>query len=384
MNKSSGRPSFFEGQIAAATDFNGVVDSGRTALAQHSRYLHTHGIGEGLTLSAEPQRTAAGDEFVMVTLSRGFAVDGTGRHLVLEEDERLSEDDFVQLNVVSATDPEAYYPVFISGRDQNADNLGALVPACEPGGVNRISEQVDITFGRVEDAADPGNEEVDDIEAGPRTGTFRAPWRVLVGFVQWDAGIKRFSAIVTTSDGIGPDYAGVRADDVIAQSDRITLRTAGKGENGTAALEVQRADGGLLAFGRQNSQGDVVPVFTVNGNGDVHAEGKITGAMAGGVQVQGGIVFDGATLPLPPGITAEQVDNGEVLIHAHVTPHFGIPALPSPGAGDYWLMNVIECRLEGRRVFCRVRWESTNGGGGSPIELPGACDYTLLAFVADS
>lgn len=381
MNSISARPKFFEGQIAAALDFNGVVDSARTALAQHSRYLHTDGIAQGLTLSAEAQQTAAGDDFVAVTLAAGFAVDGTGRHLVLAEDERLSEDAFDQLNVVSTADPDAYYPVFITGRDAESDAGAVLVTACNAGGANRIEERVDITFGRVEDAADPGNQGVEAVDDGPRTGTTGAAWRVLVGFVQWDAAIKRFKGIATTADGISPHYAGVRADDVVAHSDRVVLRTAPKGENGTAALAVTNAAGGGLQFGQQNSQGDVVPVFTVNGNGDVHAEGKITGAIAGGVQVQGGVAFDGATLPLPPGITAAQVDDGEVIVHAHVTPHFGVPALPSPGAGHYWLMRVIECRLDGRRVVCRVRWESTNGGGGSPIELPGACDYTLLAFL---
>ncbi len=378
MNSASARPNFFEGQVAAASDFNDVVDSSRTALAQHSRYLHTGGIAEGLALSEEAQKTAAGDDFVAVTLAAGFAVDGTGRHLVLAEDERLSESDFDQLNVVSATEPDAYYPVFITGRDEASDNRAVLVPACDTGGNNRIAERVDITFGRVDDAADPGNEGVEAVDDGPRTGTSSAPWRVLVGFVQWDATLKRFTAISDNADGIGPDYAGVRADDVVAQSDRVVVRTAEKGENGTAAMEVTNADGGWLQFGQQNSAGNVVPVFTVNGNGDVHAEGKITGAIAGGVQVQGGVAFDGAMLPLPPGITAEQVDSGEVIINAHVTPHFAIPALPSLGAGDYWLMRVIECRLDGRRVHCRVRWEPAVGAG--PVELPGACDYTLLAF----
>ncbi|MCU7922504.1 MAG: hypothetical protein KZQ88_07375 [Candidatus Thiodiazotropha sp. (ex Dulcina madagascariensis)] len=382
MSTAPARPNFFEGQIAAAVDFNGIVKSSRTALAQHSRYLHTEGIAQGLKLAVEKQKTAAGDDFVAVTLGSGLAVDGTGRHLVLPEDERLSEELFVQLNVINVSEPDAYYPVFITGRDQKADNRDGAGSTCETAGTKRINEQVDITFGRVEEAADPQNKEVDAVDEGPRTGTSSAPWRVLVGFVQWDASIKRFKAIAETADGITPSYAGVRADDVISHSDQVVLRSAPKGENGTAALAVRNAAGGALEFGQQNSQGEVVPVFTVNGNGDVHAEGKITGAIAGGVQVQGGVAFDGATLPLPPGISAQQVDDGEVVIHAHVTAHFGIPALPSPGAGDYWLMRVIECRLDARRVYCRVRWESTNGLGGSPIELPGACDYTLMAFTA--
>jgi hypothetical protein len=382
MSTAPTRPNFFNGLIPSAQDFNSIISSSRTALAQHERYLHTEGIADGLKLTGEKQKTSAGDDFVAVTLSSGFAVDGTGRHLVLAEDERLSEELFVQLNVINVSEPDAYYPVFITGRDQEASNQGGALLSCDAGGTKRITEEVDVTFGRVEEAADPENAEVDAVDAGPRSGSSSAPWRLLVGFVQWDASIKRFKAVSDSADGISPTYAGVCADDVIAQSDRVVLRTAAKGENGTAAFAVRQADGGVLEFGQQNSQGEVVPVFTVNGNGDVHAEGKITGAIAGGVQVQGGIAFDGAMLPLPPGITAQQVDDGEVLIDAHVSPHYAVPALPSPGAGEYWLMRVIECRLDGRRVYCRVRWESTNGLGGSPIELPGACDYTLMAFTA--
>jgi len=380
MSTAPTRPNFFNGLIPSAQDFNSILSFERTAQAQHARYLHTEGIAHGLELSGEKQKTAAGDDFVAITLSSGYAVDGTGRQLVLPEDERLSEQLFLQLNVINVSEPEAYYPVFINGRDQEATNRGEGLLSCDAGGTKRITEKVDITFGRVEEAADPENKGVGAVDAGPRSGTSSAPWRVLVGFVQWDATIKRFKAVAASTDGITPGYAGVRADDVISHSDRVVLRSAVKGENGTAALAVRKADGGILEFGQQNSQGEVVPVFTVNGNGDLHAEGKITGAIAGGVQVQGGVAFDGATLPLPPGITAQQVDDGEVLVHAHVTPHFAVPALPSPGAGAYWMMRVIECRLDGRYVYCRVRWESTNGMGGSPIEMPGACDYTLMAF----
>lgn len=379
MNSTVQRPGFYEGQIVAAADLNGVVSSSRTALAQHERYLHSWGIAEGLGLAGVDRKTSAGAAFKEVTLSAGLAVDGTGRHLVLPEDERLSEDTFDSLNV-AINDPEAYYPVFITGRDEAKAAAGGVISACNTGGLSAVAERVDIVFGRVEDAFDLASQPLQPVEAGPRDGTTSAAWRVLVGFVKWDAALKRFVAIAETADGVTPVYAGVRANDVTTHSNRVVLRAGPRGENGTAALSVENISGPELRFGVQNTTGDVIPVFTVNGKGDLHVEGKITGAIAGGVQVQGGVAFDGAMLPLPPGITAEQVDSGQVLIQTLVSPHYAVPALPPPAApGAIWLMQPLECRVDGRRIFCRVLWRP-DGGATPPVTLPGACDYLLIAF----
>ena len=67
-------------------------------------------------------------------------------------------------------------------------------------------------------------------------------------------------------------------------------------------------------------------------------------------------------------------------LQAHVTPHYGVPALPTVPAPDRWLMTPIECRVVDRRVYCRVRWTRTDTG--EVQELPGVCDYTLTAFAA--
>lgn len=388
MNKTASgdalhRPTFYEGQIVAAADLNQVVDNARTALARHERYLHLWGIADGLNLSAEARQTSAGDSYQEVSLQPGLAVDGRGRHLVLSAAERLSEDKFDQLNL-AINDPQAYYPVFLTGRDEAASVAASPLLACQDGGSSRVQEVIDITFGRVEDAADPNNQPVGGVADGPGDGlTGGSPWRVLVGFVQWDASIKRFSAVTAEHDGIGPQYAGVRADEVVAQGGRLSLRSTEKGENGTPVMEIDQAGDGELRFGPQNSSGAVVPVFTINSKGDVHAEGKITGALAGGAQFQSGAAYDGMLLPLPAGIDPQRVSDGEVTIQATVTPRYGTPALPALPAGERWLMRPIECRVVERRVYCRVRWESTDGSGGSPIELPGVCDYSLMAFAPD-
>jgi hypothetical protein len=158
------------------------------------------------------------------------------------------------------------------------------------------------------------------------------------------------------------------------------LRSAAKGTNGTPVVEVD-AKAGELRFGAQNSSGNIVAVLTVNAKGDLNVSGKISGAIAKGVQIQTGSASDGMLLPLPPGITQAQVDAGTATIQAHVTPHYGVPALPPPGPGDFWLMTPIECRVVDRRVFCRVRF-APSGAVGAPVMLPGVCDYTLMAFSA--
>src|SRR5690242_9628490 len=91
---AGGRPAFFEGQIVAAADLNGVVEGGRIALAQHERYLHLPGIAEGLALNGTDRTTLGGDAYQDIVVGPGFAVDGTGRHLALTEAQRLSEDAF--------------------------------------------------------------------------------------------------------------------------------------------------------------------------------------------------------------------------------------------------------------------------------------------------
>ncbi|MGH6927870.1 MAG: hypothetical protein ACREEV_06105, partial [Dongiaceae bacterium] len=320
-NAAVGRPTFFEGQIIAAADLNSVVEGARTSLAQHERYLHLPGIAEGLGLTATERQTLAGETYQDIVVQPGLAVDGTGRHLVVTTAERLSEDSFDQLNI-AINDPLAYYPVFLFGRDETSSNSGSPLIACASTEPTRVQEVADITFGRVEDAADPGNVPVEDVGAGPSGASGNQPWRVLLGFVQWNATIKRFSAMKESHDGIGRQYAGVRADEVVARGGLLALRSSAKGANGTPVIEVD-AKAGELRFGAQNSSGKVVPVLTVNAKGDLHATGKISGAIAKGVQVQTGSAFDGMLLPLPPGITQAQIDSGAVTVQAHVTPHYG-------------------------------------------------------------
>jgi hypothetical protein len=203
MNAQILRPVFNENQILSAADVNGIVDHARNAQARHNRYLHSWGIAEGLMLEAEP-RGPSGKE-IEVTVSPGVALDGMGREIVVSEPIRLSEDLFGQLNVAESK-PDLKYPVFIRGRDQRPAASSMATSACLPGGPTRVVEGFDVTFGRVGDVA----------------GSVNGVWRILLGFVEWNG--THFTAKHDKSDEAGRRYVGVKAEDVSAQNDRLTLR----------------------------------------------------------------------------------------------------------------------------------------------------------------
>ncbi|HVO01303.1 MAG TPA: hypothetical protein VMT54_03835 [Candidatus Cybelea sp.] len=384
---AAARPTFYEGQIIAAADLNGIVDNARIALAQHERGLHLPGIASGLKLSGTDRHTNSGAKYVDVVASPGLAVDRTGRHLVLAASARLSEDTFDALSV-AINDKAAWYPVFLIGRDEVPSAATAAPIACGTGAPTRMNEVTELTFGGVEAVADLESQPAIDVTAPPGGNVGDDPSPVLLGFVQWDSSIRHFTAVaLKNDDGVGPAYVGVRADEVRAQSGLLALRSPkiddkGNPVGGNVVVELDGADDGNLRFGTENASGEVVPVLTVTSKGDLTVTGKISGAIGGGVQIQTGQAFDGMLLPLPAGITDAQMSAGNITVQAHVSPHYGNPALQTLAAGNYWQMTPLECRVVDRRVYCRVRWVSTNGAGGSPIVMPGACDYTVMAFTA--
>jgi hypothetical protein len=204
---------------------------------------------------------------------------------------------------------------------------------------------------------------------------------MLLGFVQWNAAIKHFTAARDTSEGIGRRYAGVQADVVATRGGQLTLRTRSGNEAGKPALILDETDNGLLQFGMLTALGVVTPVFSVTAKGDVKAEGTISGAVApGSVQLQSGIATDGVVLPLPPGITEEQVASSQVTLHISLAPRF--PGAAQPDNNSDWVAVPLECKLEdtSRRVLCRFRWFRLNAL--LPFhDLPGACNYVVMASV---
>ena len=383
------RPTFFEGQIVAATDLNGVVETARAERSRHERYMHTWGIAEGLELSTQARQTSTGEDYVEVNIEPGLATDGTGRHLLVPSKIRLSEGRFKDQSV-ETNDPEAFYPVFLIGRDAEPAASDAPLLACSTTAPTRVDEVTDYTFGRVDSTQDPDNEEVDSVSAGPGGDGSSDPWKVLIGFVQWNTDIDRFNDIATSYNGVSRVFAGVRADQVVARGGTLALRSKEDGDDGAPIVEIDANDDPELRFGLQKASGGMTKLMTVNANGDLHVEGKITGAIAGGTQMLLGSVSDGALVPLMTGITQEKLDSGEVTIQVSVTPRYGTPALPIPAgaaAGTRWFGRPLECRVDGRRVYSRMRWEAIEPDGSladDPVDLPSVANFTLIAFTSEN
>ena len=166
-----------------------LEQTGRDRDARHARHLHSPGVAVGLELHPN-HKTTGGQPFVDVTLTAGYAIDGTGRELVRRR--------------------RAVSPRSFPGRQPQPatrtwrDRLG-LAPGVRPRprlpltakpdqsmrgrrGPDRIEEVVEVEFGR------PGDSDADQPAPAPDDGPGDGTWRVLVGFVQFDTAIGRFNA----------------------------------------------------------------------------------------------------------------------------------------------------------------------------------------------
>lgn len=371
------RPSFHEGQVLAAADLTATVDHSRGHDARHDRYLHDWGIAEGLGLTKVDRRDAGNNPYVEVTLQPGVAVDGTGREIVVPLPVRLSEALFDQINGASL-EPDAYYPVVVHGLDRDAPQPAFSPAACGANGQpRRIQEAFEVSFGRVGYERNLDQQPLPDVAAGPGAAGGQ-PWDVLVGFVQWNASIQRFTAVADKAGGVGRRYTGVKADRVAARGGWLELRPAPAAEAGKPAMVIA-GDPAALVFGVYKGDGSVEERFSVSAKGDVKAAGTIAGKLVPGeVRVQSGTATDGVVLPLPPGITEQQVRDQAVTVHTWVTPH----VQPSAAPANFDLFHVIECTVDGdRRLNCRVRWFDLATAPPKAQERLGAADYLLVATV---
>jgi hypothetical protein len=375
------RPSFFEGQILAAADLQASVDHASGQLARHERYLHLWGIASGLKLEKQDRSTSAAppQAYVEVTLKAGMAVDGTGREIVVPEDQPLAESDFVDQNVAGSANPGDWFPLFLIGGDEAGASSTFGVGACAGGAPTRTSEKFRLQFGHPGEAAQIDNQD----EKLPADGPGTYEWRTLVGYVQWDKTIGKFKDITDSDQGVGLRYAGVQADEVVARGGALVLRSASRNEAGKTAAIMDDSNGGELRFGLQNASGVVTPIFTVNAKGDVWAKGKIQGAVTpGSVQVQSGTALDGILMPLPPGVTADMVAPGKGTMHVHLMPR--VDASPGPPTGMTKPVGFpYQCYVDNfRRLHCTIRWFDLAALGSSPQDLPGMCDYLMVVAVA--
>lgn len=362
------RPTFYEGQILGPDDLNGSVDYGRGSLARHERYLHTWGIGTGLELVGNPQTTADGKAYVSVTTKAGMAIDASGRQIVVPDDQLLNEGTFDLING-GRTEPGAWYPVFLVGQDQDVPPQATLAGACDAAASTQVAESFELTFGRLGDELNAQEPTPPAVSAGPSGGTADMASNILLGFVQWLEDISRFAAVSLKPESVGPRYAGVAADEVDARGGVLTLRSRPPTTANKPAVVIDEADGGKLTFGLQDARGNVTnPVLTVTSSGDVTAAGKLSGALTAGVLVESGIATDGVVLPLPSGITQDQVDKGQVVLHIHATPRYDdLSTTPVP----------VVCVVENQRLRCRFV-----DPADATKTVPGRADYVVLAYVA--
>lgn len=380
------RPSFHEGQVLAGADLDAVVAHARGQAARHARFLHLWGIASGLALQAAPKKTASGVTYQEVTLTAGMAVDASGRELVLGAPDRLRDEDFDASGVTTGQTAEAWYPVFLYGRDERPPGAPVGLGGCGATEPSRWQERVEIQFGRPGDEV-RSKEAALDVDAPPYDGTQdESEGRVLLGFVQWRSDVQRFAAVTDKVDGVGRRYAGVQADAVEARGGALVMRTGGAPAKGRPGLALDDTDGARLAFGTTDALGQVLPVFQVNAKGDLKITGRFESAVIpGSVQVQSGVATDGVLLPLPPGITQEMLDQGQATAHVQLTPSVP-PSAPPSGAGD-WVALPSECRVDAdRRVHCVARWIDLSGGTplASAVALPGSCDYLVMVSVASA
>jgi hypothetical protein len=432
------RPRYFEGQVLAAEDLTAGLEYTRAQAARHNRLVHRWGIVTGLQLTATP-RTGSGASWVEVTVSAGMAIDGTGREIVLPDPELLDERAFERRRV-AVGDLEAWYPVMIAGADLGVVPPPST-RRCTPARANRTAEGWQIEFGAPGLETTLEQQKPSDIDAGAGGAPNTPRWWILLGFVKWDGTLRRFTAIADESHGIARRWVGVRADEVEARSGHLLLRTrsaqlartsaaaidegklgaalrlgtadsagrlaprvsidsegtiesvAGKlalrsGSAGVAGVPVAEiADttaGGTFTFGLQQASGPLTKLFSVDEQGNLSIAGRFTGQVAtAGLQsmrVEMGVAFDGTVLPLPDGITQQQVDRGEVRLHLQVTPR---ACGTQPWDGDpskKWIGSTSELSIDAeRRVRCRVRWLGFTSTLQTVEDLAGSCDFLVIA-----
>jgi hypothetical protein len=363
-------PVYYEDQVLGAADLNAAVDLSTGQLARHERYLHTWGIAGGLKLQSEGKTTATSQAYVDVTLTSGLAIDGWGREIVVAEDELLDPSAFADANVFVK---DLWHPVFLMGRDENSAPPALGMGACFSAQVSRRQQSFVIEFGRPGSQFDIDTQTAATFLDGPGAGG----WKILLGYVKFNSTLSRFTEITDKDEGIGRRYAGVQADEVVARSGRLVMRSRPATEASVPALALDEADGGTLVFGLQDGAGGITPLLTVDSKGNLDAAGTLGTKVVSG----SGIVSDGMLVPLPGTLTEEKVAQGKIELHIHVSPFF-TQGPPFGRIGTDWVMHTRECRVVDRRVRCRVTWQSI-GNVGLPVTRPGVCAYTIIAYVPE-
>nr|WP_042185015.1 hypothetical protein [Kibdelosporangium sp. MJ126-NF4]CEL16457.1 hypothetical protein [Kibdelosporangium sp. MJ126-NF4]CTQ90409.1 hypothetical protein [Kibdelosporangium sp. MJ126-NF4] len=367
------RPTFLEGQILAAADLTATVAYARAGAARHARHLHDWGIAEGLELVTENRTDPATNvRYVEVTVSAGLAIDGTGREVLVPEPVVLRESDFEQVNGADM-DTNSPYPLFLTAVDRDPPARPPQESCAGAGGQTRVEESYQIFFGRLGDELLVADQQPPSVAAAPAEPPVR--WLILLGYVQWTGG--HFTAVSAKARGVGPRYAGVRADSVSARSGTLALRTKPAVQEGQPAVVLSGGEQPSLVFGLYKGNGAISPLMTMAANGNLSIAGSFSGRIsAGSVFVATGTATDGMLLPLPTGVTPDQVADGQVVLHVQVS------ARASATSEVFVVRHPVEVTVDGdRRVRCRVRTYDLSTSPPGFSEGPGAVDFLVLATV---
>ena len=389
MNSFATRPSFAEGQILAAADLARLSTYPRAREERHNRFVHRWGIVTGLDLQTEPIKDSSGNDFARVFVSPGLAVDGEGRELLVVERIELDPDAF-RNSIGSKIDPKASYPIFLQSEYRvtgpDPDRVG---PCGETTGGGAVEEGHRIHYGA------PGDETADQVagplSSGPTDDVAGEPWLILVGFVKWSAAADKFADIDRVAAAKLRPFIGINASVVAGNGGQVQLQAKNQAAPGDAIFQLlQTENGPELRFGSFKAPGQPLDaLLTVNAKGDLETPGSLTGRRTGNsVQVQSGIAGDGVVLPLPPGVTPAQVDDGSVTVHVLVSPL--IDPADAPGPPFTHAAMVQECWVDrDRRVHCRTCWVSLTapiapGASLNSVASPGPSAVSYLVAVATS
>lgn len=388
MNSYASRPSFSEGQILAAADLARLSSYPRAREERHNRFIHRWGIATGLDLQPEPTRDASGNEFVRVFISPGMAVDGEGRELLVVERRELDAGEFKNA-VGSNIDENASYPVFLySEYRSSAPGSSRVGPCGESSAGGAVEEGHQIHYGV------PGDETADQtaspLASAPTAEEGSGGWLILVGFVKWSSAAGKFADVDKEAAARHRPFIGINAAVVAGNGSQVQLQPKGAIAAGDAVLQLLETDNGAaLRFGTYKSPGQITPLLTIDEKGDLVVKGSLTGTRSGNtVLVQSGVASDGIILPLPPGVTQQQIDDGKASVHVNVSPLVDPAAAPTAGA-DFAAL-VQECRVDSdRRVHCRICWCSLPLGAGPPAfgvtmtSGPGAVSYLIAVTTSE-
>lgn len=388
MAEAPERPRFRDGQALAAADLELLLDHARNRAARHDRALHTPGIALGLEITEEDLPMTFNGQTIptkQLTVKAGIGQDGNGNQLLLANDQPLSpiqfEDDVGDGGEV---DPQAVpagatfpYPVLLVAEDRDGPAPAFSIDSCSASAAStRVIEDLQLRIGRRGEEITLAAQQ----HLGPGgTLSEAGPFRLLLGFVRFHPGLKRYVKLETEFNGIRPIRAGVRAAEVVTTGDRLLVRLGEPAAPNQPALALETANGGQLRFGRSTADGGVDPVITATLAGAVTVSGTLKPVpVVGAVRVQSGVATSGMPLPLPPDVTDKGIREGKWDLHIQVTPRF-----PPPPATTQSAFVVSRCDVDANRVV-QCELYRLDSGSSTLTVVPADCNFLIIASVAEA